>query len=137
MHFLSSDFQRAAHRVAAVCALLFGVSPALALTHDQVFRDPSFEQLAAVHVTSVSKVEQPHFTTAAAIFVITAEDIRRSGARSIPEILRLAPGVEVARIGSHRHAITIRGFNGEFANKLLVMMDGRSLYTPISLWPVP
>jgi iron complex outermembrane receptor protein len=116
-------------------------SPAFADTQqDIIFRDPSFEQLASVRVVSVAKTEQPHFTTAAAIHVITAGDIRRNGARSIPEALRLAPGVEVARIGSHRYAITIRGFNGEFANKLLVMMDGRSLYSPIlagTFWDVP
>src|SRR6185295_13691714 len=65
------------------------------------------------------------------IFVITQEDIRRSGARNIPEALRLAPGIEVARIDENKWAITSRGFNGRFANKLLVLIDGRSVYTPL------
>jgi iron complex outermembrane receptor protein len=62
--------------------------------------------------------------------VITQDDIRRSGATSIPEALRLAPGIQVARIDANKWAITARGFNGHFANKLLVLMDGRSVYTP-------
>ncbi|MGH9201592.1 MAG: TonB-dependent receptor plug domain-containing protein, partial [Vicinamibacterales bacterium] len=69
--------------------------------------------------------------SAAAIFVITQEDIRRSGVTSIPEALRMVPGVEVARIDANKWAISARGFNGRFANKLLVMIDGRSVYTPL------
>ena len=65
------------------------------------------------------------------MFVITQEDIRRSGARSIPEALRLAPGLEVARIDANKWAIASRGFNGRFTNKLLVLIDGRSVYTPL------
>ena len=68
---------------------------------------------------------------AAAVFVITREDIERSGATSIPEALRMAPGVQVARLANHRWAVSARGFNGRFANKLLVLMDGRSLYSPL------
>ncbi len=68
---------------------------------------------------------------AAAIFVITQEDIRRSGATSIPEALRLVPGLEVARIDENKWAIGSRGFNGRFDNKLLVLIDGRSVYTPL------
>lgn len=82
-------------------------------------------------VVSAAKVEQPVQDTAAAIFVITADDIRRSGATSLPEVLRLAPGVEVGRIDSSRWSVAIRGFNGRFANKLLVLVDGRSIYTPL------
>src|SRR4051812_7425880 len=91
----------------------------------------SLEDLMNLRVTSVSKREQKLADAPAAIFVITQEDIRRSGARSIPEALRMAPGVEVARIDENKWAITSRGFNGRFANKLLVLIDGRSVYTPL------
>ena len=88
----------------------------------------SIEDLMQVKVVSASKTEQALQDTAAAVFVITADDIRRSGVTNVMEALRLAPGVEVARIDSSRWAITIRGFNGRFANKLLVLIDGRTIY---------
>src|SRR5947209_10514264 len=91
----------------------------------------SMEDLMNMQVTSVSKRTQKVADAAAAVFVITQEDIRRSGARSIPEALRLAPGLEVARIDSNKWAIASRGFNGRFDNKLLVLIDGRSVYTPL------
>ena len=83
-----------------------------------------------VEVTSVSKKAQKLSDSAAAIFVISNDDIRRSGATSIPEALRMAPGVNVARISANQWAITTRGLNGRFANKLLVLLDGRSVYIP-------
>ena len=95
----------------------------------------SIEDLMQVKVVSAAKVEQALQDTAAAVFVITADDIRRSGVTSVMEALRLAPGVEVARIDSSRWAITIRGFNGRFANKLLVLIDGRSVYSPLYSCP--
>src|SRR5882762_6305600 len=91
----------------------------------------SMEDLMNMKVTSVSKHTQKVADAAAAIFVITQEDIRRSGATSIPEALRLAPGLEVARIDQNKWAIGSRGFNGRFDNKLLVLIDGRSVYTPL------
>jgi iron complex outermembrane receptor protein len=91
----------------------------------------SVEDLMNIPVTSVSKRTQKVADAAAAIFVITQEDIRRSGATSIPEALRLAPGLEVARIDQNKWAIGSRGFNGRFDNKLLVLIDGRSVYTPL------
>jgi iron complex outermembrane receptor protein len=91
----------------------------------------SMEDLMNMQVTSVSKRTQKVADAAAAIFVITQEDIRRSGATSIPEALRLAPGLEVARIDENKWAIGSRGFNGRFDNKLLVLIDGRSVYTPL------
>src|SRR3989475_3067640 len=91
----------------------------------------SVEDLMNVQVTSVSKRSQKLADAAAAIFVITQEDIRRSGATSIPEVLRMVPGVQVARIDENKWAISSRGFNGRFANKLLVLIDGRSVYTPL------
>jgi iron complex outermembrane receptor protein len=91
----------------------------------------SMEDLMNMQVTSVSKRTQKVADAAAAIFVITQEDIRRVGATSIPEALRLAPGLEVARIDENKWAIGSRGFNGRFDNKLLVLIDGRSVYTPL------
>src|SRR6267142_1135858 len=91
----------------------------------------SMEDLMNMQVTSVSKRTQKVADAAAAVFVITQEDIRRSGATSIPEALRLVPGLEVARIDENKWAIASRGFNGRFDNKLLVLIDGRSVYTPL------
>lgn len=89
------------------------------------------EDLMNVSVTSVSKKEQKLSDVPAAIHVVTADDIRRSGATTIPEALKTVPGLDVARIDANRWAISARGFNGRFANKLLVLVDGRSVYTPI------
>ena len=90
----------------------------------------SVEDLMNVEVTSVSKKEQKVSQTAAAIFVITQDDIHRSGANNIPDLLRMVPGVNVAQINSNIWAISVRGFDGEFSNKLLVMLDGRIVYLP-------
>ncbi len=91
----------------------------------------SLEELMQVEVTSVSKKAQPVAQTASAIFVVTQEDIRRSGANSIPDVLRMVPGLHVARIDSQKWAITSRGFNGRFADDLLVLIDGRTVYSPL------
>src|SRR5713226_9274465 len=91
----------------------------------------SIEQLMNLQVTSVSKRPERLSQTASAIQVITQEDIRRSGAASLPEALRLASNLQVAQVDSRQWAITARGFNNTLANKLLVMMDGRNLYTPL------
>jgi iron complex outermembrane recepter protein len=90
-----------------------------------------FDKLADIEVTSVSKQPENSFQSAAAVYVLTADEIKRSGATSIPEALRYVPGLEVARIDSNRWAITSRGFNREFANKLLVLLDGRTIYNPV------
>jgi len=90
----------------------------------------SLEQLMNIEITSVSKKPEKLSKAPAAIYVITSDDIKRSGATSIPELLRMVPGLDVARINSNSWAISIRGFNGRFANKLLVLIDGRSVYTP-------
>jgi len=84
-----------------------------------------------IEVTSASRTVQKLSETAAAVYVITSEDIRRSGCENIPDALRLAPGLEVAHIDSSKWAITSRGFNDLFSNKMLVMIDGRSVYTPV------
>lgn len=93
--------------------------------------DLSLEQLMEIEVTTASKIEVKLFDTPAAVYVITAEDIRRSGVRSIPDALRIVPGVDVAQINSNEWAVSIRGFNDSFANKLLVLVDGRNVYTPM------
>jgi iron complex outermembrane receptor protein len=90
----------------------------------------NIEDLMNLEVTSVSKKEQKLSSTAGAIFVITREDIRRSGATNIPDLLRMVPGMDVAQINANTWAISARGFNGEFANELLVMVDGRAVYIP-------
>ncbi len=87
------------------------------------------EALMDVEVTTAARKEQTLARTPAAAFVINRDDIRRSGAQSIPEALRLAPGVEAAQIRPGSWSVTIRGFAGRFANKLLVLVDGRSVYT--------
>ena len=81
-------------------------------------------------VTSVSKREQKLSQAAAALFVINQEDIRRSGALNIPDLLRMVPGLDVAQINANTWAISARGFNHQFADKLLVLIDGRAVYTP-------
>jgi iron complex outermembrane receptor protein len=88
------------------------------------------EQLLNTQVTSVSKKEQKLARTAAAVFVISQDEIRRSGAASLPDVLRMVPGVDVAQIDANAWAITIRGFNSRYSSKLLVLVDGRSVYTP-------
>lgn len=119
-------------------ALAFAPLPALSAPLDPSIGAPdadlfelSLEQLMDVVVTSVSKRSQRLSSTAAAVHVISAEDIRRSGAANLPEALRLAPGVHVARFSNNRWSVSIRGFGGRYANKLLVLQDGRSLYSPV------
>src|SRR3989441_11408989 len=93
-------------------------------------RSTLFPYTTLFRSTSVSKKEQKLSRTAAAIFVITQEDIRRSGATNIPDLLRMVPGLDVAQINGSTWAIGSRGFNQQLANKLLVMVDGRSVYSP-------
>ncbi len=114
---------------AACITLVTHASPQTWLA-DTDLTELSLEELLSIEVTSVSKKAQRLSETAAAVFVITQEDIRRSGATSIPEVLRMVPGLQVARIDANKWAISARGFNGRFANKLLVLMDGRTVYTP-------
>lgn len=90
----------------------------------------SLEDLMQMEVTSVAKKPQRLASVAAAVFVITAEDIRRSGANALPEVLRLAPGVDATRISGNRWAVSMRGFASRFSNKLLVLVDGRNIYNP-------
>src|SRR5437660_11437751 len=102
-----------------------------AATAPSELTEMSLEELMNIEATSVSKKAERLSDAAAAVYVITREDIRRSGYTSIPEILRLAPNLEVARVDSSQYAITARGFNASngTANKLLVLIDGRTVYT--------
>lgn len=93
--------------------------------------DMSIEALAAIDITSVSKQRERLSDAPASIYVITADDIRHAGVTTIPEILRLAPNLQVARVDSVQYAISARGFNNAIGNKLLVLIDGRTVYTPL------
>ena len=93
--------------------------------------DLNLEDLINIDVTSASRKTQHLQEVAAAVFVITQEDIARSGARSLADVLAMAPGVEVARIGNNRWAVSARGWNSRFASKLQVLKDGRSVYSPL------
>jgi len=100
-------------------------------TNPATLKSLSLEELSQIEVTTPSKEPVKAFQTAAAIYVITGEDIRRSGATSIPEALRLAPGVEVARIDGSDWSIGIRGFGSSLTRSVLVLIDGRTVYTPL------
>ena len=94
----------------------------------------SLEELGNLRITSVSKRPERLAQAPASVFVITADEILRSGATSLPEVLRLAPNLQVAQVSSGGYAITARGLNGSnnsAPNKLLVMIDGRSVYSPL------
>ncbi|MEO5881677.1 MAG: TonB-dependent receptor [Caldimonas sp.] len=132
----SSSIPRLAARVclAGLAALAsVPVASAAAFEPERVasLADLSLEQLRDVVVTTVSRREQRLDRVAAAVYVITAEDIRRSGAATVPEALRLAPTLDVARADSSQYAISARGFNNVLANKMLVLIDGRTVYTPL------
>jgi len=123
-------FQR--HWIALACTALLCASAARAAEPEDVdLLNLSIEDLMQVEVTTVSKRAQPLSSAPAAITVITSEDIRRSGMTNVPDLLRMVPGLSVASIDANTWAITARGFNSQFANKLLVMIDGRSVYTPL------
>jgi iron complex outermembrane receptor protein len=92
--------------------------------------ETSIEDLMNIQVTSVSKKEQTLSKTPSSVYVITQDDIRHSGATNVPDLLRIVPGVEVARINANTWAISIRGFNQRYSKKVLVLIDGRTVYSP-------
>ena len=130
-----------------VALILFATFPSAATAQGQgtgtVDQDPDFENdlggdddfgledLLDTEIISASRTSERLADAPAAIFVVTQQDIERSGATSIPEALRMVPGLHVARITANTWAIGSRGFSGRFANKLLVLIDGRSVYTPM------
>ncbi len=124
--------------LSAVCAAaLLAWQPAAATELD--ITGTSIEALMQLTVTSVTKTEQSLQGSAAAIHVITSDDLRRMRVTNIPDALRLVPGVQVKRFNSSTWSVSIRGFNNVFANKLLVLIDGRTVYTPVfagTLWEI-
>ena len=122
------QFLKRAYLAAAIVAFL--AVPALPRQKTDDLTTRSLQDLMNIKVTSVSKKEQKLSRVAAAVFVITQEDIARSGATNIPDLLRMVPGLDVGEINGSTWAISARGFNGQFSNKLLVMIDGRIVYTP-------
>jgi len=110
---------------------LLAAGPAQAQTGPANLADLDLEQLSTIQVTSVGKRVQRLADVAGSVYVITQEDIRRSGALTLPEVLRLAPNLQVARADASQYAITARGFNSVLANKILVLVDGRTVYSPL------
>ena len=131
-------------KLSAASLAAIAAVPASAQSLDEL-REMSIDDLANVNVTSVSKTDQPLSEAPAAIYVITREDIVRSGAVTIPEMLRLAPNLQVYQTAPGQWVVTARGLNGNleaqsFPNKLLVLIDGRPIYTPIFsgvFWDLP
>ena len=122
-------------RYAILGSVLFFLFLASQAAHGQATQPDltkvNLEDLMNIEVTSVAKKEQRLSRTAAAVFVITQNDIRHSSATNIPDLLRMVPGVDVAQINASKWAISIRGFNGQYSNKLLVLIDGRTVYSPL------
>ena len=134
MNTRTNTWGRLLRRLICLASLLAASMPVYAseVAEGQDLTQLSIEQLmdVEVQVTSASRKGQKLSETAAAVYVVTREDIVRSGAQAIPEALRLAPGMNVARIDANKWAVSCRGFNDLFANKMLVLVDGRSVYTP-------
>jgi len=127
--FMAAGFRKASIVGATTILLSFAGS---ANAYDESSRElPPLEDLINFEVTSVSKKAESLNNASAAIYVITGDDIRRSGVRSIPEALRMAPGITVSQLTGNLWSISSRGFNNEFQDSLLVLMDGRSMYTPL------
>lgn len=117
-------------RAGGLVAILASVSlPAWPQQQGPDLTGRSLEDLMNIEVTSVSKTGQPLSRTAAAVFVITQDDIAHSGAANIPDLLRMAPSMDVSQINGNTWAVSARGFNGRFSNELLVLLDGRPVYT--------
>jgi iron complex outermembrane receptor protein len=119
-------------RCLGLACLLCWIPSAHSQSPQKNLGDLSIEDLMNVKVTSVTKKEQRVSQTGAAIFVITAEDIQRSGAINVPDLLRMVPGIHVAQLDANIWVISVRGFSDRFADKVLVLIDGRAVYTPTS-----
>jgi iron complex outermembrane receptor protein len=118
------------------CGLLWlggaaGLSAATAPPPKDQLKNLSLEELGNVEVTTVSKVPETVWQTPAAVYVLTRDDIRRSGATTLPDLLRTVPGVEVAELQADQWAVGIRGFGSAFSKDVLLLIDGRSTYTPL------
>ena len=125
------------HRIRVRCCLALAAivlaipAGVWAQTPVDALRTLSLEELGNIEVTTSTKTPQPLIESPAAVFVLTADDIRRSGATSLPEVLRAVPGVAVARIDSDHWSVGIRGFGDQFSKSVLVLIDGRNVYTPL------
>ena len=125
--------------------LVAAMAPAAHAQEIEALRDLSIEDLQNINVSSVSKTDMPLSDAAASIYVISHEDIMRAGAATIPEMLRLAPNLQVYQASPSNWVVTARGLNGNkaaqsFSNKLLVLIDGRTVYTPLFsgvYWDLP
>ncbi len=115
-------------RTLLVRGVLLTLLPACGAQTVKDLTDLTINELLNIKVTSASRKPKSLRTTAAAVFVITSEDIRRSGIQLVPDLLRLAPGVQVSRLDAGNWAISIRGFSTDFSNKLMVLVDGQSIY---------
>ncbi|MGE3277107.1 MAG: TonB-dependent receptor plug domain-containing protein [Vicinamibacterales bacterium] len=115
----------------AIGLVLLGGVSATAQTTAEALRRMSLAELLQVDVTTVSRAPESAMRVPAAVFVITADDIRRSGAQSLPEALRLAPGLQVSRLDAGKWAIGVRGFGDRLARSMLVLIDGRAVYNPL------
>lgn len=122
---------RISRRIVTIGTIASGLICAVPAAASDDLTRLSLEELMDIKITSVAKKPQRVSQSAAAVHVITSDDIRRSGANSIPELLRNVPGLNVGKIDANKWAISARGFNGLFSNKLLVLIDGRSVYTPM------
>lgn len=136
MDFNGTDRKAIAPRRPLITLLLISVScvgsPAYGYTPQaSELSELSLEQLGDIVVTSVSRRDQSLGSASASIYVISNEDIRRAGVRTLPEALRLAPNLQVARTDANQYAISARGFNNPIANRLLVLVDGRTIYSPL------
>lgn len=132
MHWTVTRFTRKTLIYANTIIVSLGVTvPGLAADNLEQLKQLSLEALADLEVSIASKKPQKLTDTAAAVFVITGEDIRRSGATEIPELLRMVPGLHVARNDTDSWSVSSRGFTDIFSNKLLVLIDGRSVYAPL------
>ncbi len=134
---MRTAISRAIHRFSVPAGCFFilmllsgGISRAQSSTGSRDFTTYNLEELMEMEITSAAKKPQTFHETASAVYVITREDIRRSGAVNLPEALRMAPGIQVVRSDPGDFAVTSRGFLGEWATKLLVLIDGRSVYSP-------
>jgi len=113
-----------------IFVILF-IFPIVSFADDEDIFDMPLDKLLNIEVTSVSKKAEKASEAAASIYVVTSEDIRRTGVTSIPEALRMVPGLSVAQLNSHKWAVGARGFNEEYTNKLLVLIDGRTVFNPL------
>ena len=126
-----SLYHDARYLIAAILMMCCAASPAADLDESADLVSLSLEELLNMEITTLSRKAEGLGNAPAAVFVISQKDIQRSGARTIPDLLRMVPGMQVAQIDGNKWAVTARGANGRFANKLLVLMDGRTLYSPL------